>query len=75
MSTVKEIETNDGKLLTDGAYVKDLQLRHGQDTRRVSGIIRAFEQDGETRWEISTGDEQWPAVGFLPENALTRSGS
>ena len=25
-------------------------------------------------WEVSTTDPNYPAIGFLPENALTRSG-
>jgi len=28
----------------------------------------------EPKWEISTDDPQHPAIGFLPENVLTRSG-
>ena len=54
----------------------------------ATGTVRAFEhiervydeegiavgETSETRWEISTDDPQHPAIGFLPENALTRSG-
>ena len=28
----------------------------------------------EPKWEISTDDPQHPAIGFLPENVLTRTG-
>ena len=60
----------------------------GYSERVVKGIVRAFEhvervyddegiaigKVSEIRWEISTDDPQHPAIGFLPENALTRSG-
>jgi hypothetical protein len=79
--------TVDTKTLVDGDEVVDLELRHGDNVRTVSGRIRAFNPetariaeleaelaklDGATRWEIATDDGQ--TIGFLPENALTRSG-
>lgn len=56
--------------------------------QEVKGVVRSFEQvervydeEGiavgkttEMHWEISTGDPMYPAIGFLPENVLTRSG-
>lgn len=51
-----------------------LTLRHGDTERVVKGKIREFEQDGETRWEIETGDEHHPAIGFVPENVISVEG-
>jgi hypothetical protein len=48
----------------------DPELRGKPIARSVTGVIRSFEQDGETRWEISTDDPQHPAVGFDPETAV-----
>ena len=67
------MKTRDGKTVTDGQKTT-LTLQHGTHEREVKGTVRSFEQDGETRWEIVTDDDQWPAVGFLPENVLTRTG-
>jgi hypothetical protein len=74
-------KTRDGKLITDGAYAEltllhgeRSEIEHGAYERTLKGIVRAFDQDGETRWEISTDDPQHPAIGFLPESVLTRSG-
>lgn len=55
---------------------------------KLTGTVRAFDQvervydeegiaigkTSERRWEILTGDPQHPAVGFLPENVLTKTG-
>ena len=66
MTTCK---AHDGQTVTDGSAMR-LVLAHGDNERTIEGNVRAFEQDGETRWEIETGVAQWPAVGFLPENVL-----
>jgi beta-lactam-binding protein with PASTA domain len=81
--------TKDGQSVADGDTVT-LTLSKGSsearpDTltgesradyseRSITGTVRSFEQDGETRWEISTDDPQHPAIGFLPGNALTKTG-
>lgn len=71
-----ECQTNDGKVLKEGAVVRRLKLQHGATVKEVSGKLRAFEdEDGVVRWEVATGDPTYPAVGFLPDNALTLSGS
>jgi len=61
--------------------------KSGESVERiVKGTIRAFEhvervyddegiavgKTSETKWEILTGDPHYPAVGFLPENVLTK---
>jgi hypothetical protein len=63
--------SQDGKVIRDGDRTT-LTLQHGTSERVVTGTIRAFAQDGETRWEILTGDPQRPAIGFLPEHVITR---
>ena len=65
-------ETQDGKQINDGVKLT-LSLQHGTTVREVKGKVRAFESDGETRWEILTNDPLRPAIGFLPENVLTYS--
>lgn len=40
--------------------------------REVTGTVRSFYQDGQTCWEISTGDPQYPAIGFDPENVTVK---
>jgi hypothetical protein len=49
-----------------------LRPRADNKERTVTGTVRSFEQDGEIRWEISTGDPQFPAVGFDPKTAELR---
>lgn len=64
----KTFKTKNGKNVSDGQEVT-LKLSHAfNNDQRVHGIVKAFEQDKETRWEISTTDRRYPAVGFLPEN-------
>lgn len=61
-----------GKATSDGELVT-LKLHHGIRTQRVvTGTVRSFLQDGVRRWEISTTDPHYPAIGFLPENVLRR---
>ena len=58
--------------LRPGAYLEDYHdasLRGKPIERSVTGTIHSFEQDGETRWEISTGDPKHPAIGFDPTTA------
>lgn len=58
--------------LRPGGYPEDHpdpSLRRTQFERTVTGVIRSFEQDGETRWEISTDDPKHPAIGFDPNTA------
>jgi hypothetical protein len=83
----KTVKTQDGSVITDGEKVT-LTLRHGETERVVKGVVRAFEhvervyddegiavgKTSEIKWEVLTGDPQYPAIGFLPENVLTRSG-
>ena len=40
--------------------------------RVVKGTVHRFIQDGETRWEIQTDNQQYPAIGFLPEHVLNK---
>lgn len=47
----------------------DPALRGKQFDRSVTGPVRSFVQDGETRWEVLTGDPQHPAIGFIPDEA------
>lgn len=60
----------DGSPITEGAYVR-LEQARGDGSREISGGVRCFEQDGELRWEVTTDDPQWPAIGFLPEHIRT----
>jgi len=83
----KTIKAKDGSEITDGDKTT-LTLLHGTTERVVGGTVRAFEhvervydeegiavgKTSETKWEVLTGDPQYPAVGFLPESVLTRSG-
>jgi hypothetical protein len=69
--------------------VKGSEETHDYSEREVKGTVRAFEhvervydeegiaigKTSETKWEITTGDPVYPAVGFLPENVLTRTGA
>jgi hypothetical protein len=80
-------ETQDGKTIKDGQKVS-LRVGKGDPTVRettlggapthdysesvITGTVRSFEQDGETRWEVVTDDAQYPAIGFLPKNVLTK---
>jgi hypothetical protein len=63
---------------------------HGDySERKVKGLVAAYEHvdrvfDDEgyavdkiitVVWEISQDDQEHPAIGFLPENVLTRTGS
>lgn len=68
---VSTCQSQDGKVIRDGESTT-LILQHGASERIVTGTIRAFEQDGHTRWEVVTGDPQHPAIGFLPEHVVTR---
>jgi hypothetical protein len=70
------MEFKDGDMATlklrPGAYPDDypIAMLRGQSIERsVTGTIRSFEQDGETRWEIYTGDPKHPAIGFDPTTA------
>jgi hypothetical protein len=59
--------------LRPGAYPEDHpdpELRGQPIERSVTGVVRSFEQEGETRWEISTDDPQHPAIGFVPDTAV-----
>jgi hypothetical protein len=69
---MKTFRAEDGNVVTDGD-VTTLTVRHGAAERVVTGTVRAFEQEGEIRWEISTGDPQHPAIGFLPEAVVRRT--
>lgn len=78
-------KTQDGKTVRDGDVVT-LSLRKGTSeieqtgkVRRFDHVERVYDEEGiavgktsEERWEISTDDPQHPAVGFLPENVLTK---
>lgn len=84
----KTCQAQDGAIITDGEAA-ELVLLHGETERRVSGIVHVFEQHervydeehiavgktSEFHWEILTGDPQYPAIGFLPENVLTLIGN
>ena len=81
-------KAQDGQIVSDGDVVT-LTLRKGDSeieqtgtVRRFDHVERVYDEEGiaigktsEERWEISTDDPQHPAVGFLLENVLTRSGS
>jgi len=62
----------DDTLISDGD-AGEFVLAYDTESVAVRGTIHAFEQDGETRWEIITSEAQWPAVGFRPENVLTKN--
>ncbi len=80
-------KTKDGTVVKDGDK-GTFSLAKGTSTIEVEGTIRHFnhiervyDEEGiavgktsEERWEITTGDPQYPAVGVLPENVLGRLG-
>lgn len=51
----------------------ELTLKKGDsELAPIRGTLRTFRDDeGKTRWEISTGDLHHPAVGFVPSNVVT----
>jgi hypothetical protein len=69
-----------GFLARDKSKISDgetatLDLAYDTDIVTATGVVRAFkDENGETRWEISTDDPQHPAIGFLPQNVLTKTG-
>jgi hypothetical protein len=66
-------KARDGSVIQDGAAVM-LELAYDTDSVFAAGVVRSFtDEDGQTRWEISTEDPQHPAIGFLPQNVLTVS--
>lgn len=65
-------EARDGTPIIDGD-VGEFVLAYDTASVTVKGTVRAFPQDREVHWEIVTDDAQWPAVGFRPENVLTKN--
>lgn len=71
---MRSCTAHDGSSIVEGTVVELEQVRGqgaGAGVRAITGTVRAFGQDGETRWELLTGDPQWPAIGFDPEFVLT----
>jgi hypothetical protein len=71
LDPIQTCQGQDGQLIRDGDTTT-LLLQHGSSERVATGTVRAFEQDGDIRWEVSTNDPQHPAIGFLPEQVVKR---
>jgi hypothetical protein len=79
-------KAQDGVVVKDGETTT-LSLAYDSERVVVTGTVRFFEQtdrvyDAEgiaigtnvtTHWEISTDDPAHPAIGFRPENVLTKT--